>query len=214
MQNLCTTLYLVRHGESEGNKAGVLQGQKDYPLTELGKTQAKTVASYFNNQEYPISVIYSSDLQRANDTAHIIADELSKPVVSEKRLRERKTGKFEGDTSPEISAELDEHRKIYAELPKEERYRYHFGEGAESDEELANRVIPVLQEIVNTHKGEHIMVVTHAAILRAVLAYMDYTIERGAISNGGFVHILFDGNDFQIVAIRSTESQQKNADVV
>ena len=68
-KNLCT-LYLVRHGETEWNKTGIVMGQLDSPLTEAGLGQAKTTAQELKGVNF--DAIFSSDLHRAHKTAEII----------------------------------------------------------------------------------------------------------------------------------------------
>ncbi len=65
---------LLRHGESEGNTSGVLQGQSDYPLTTLGFEQAQRLALYWKANQVKFDLIISSPLLRASQTAEIIAN--------------------------------------------------------------------------------------------------------------------------------------------
>jgi len=69
-------IYLVRHGQDEDNAAGVLNGHRDRPLTELGKEQAKALVKKIKESDLKIEKIYSSPLKRARDTALIVADSL------------------------------------------------------------------------------------------------------------------------------------------
>ena len=71
---------LLRHGESEGNISGVLQGQTDYPLTKTGIEQAQRLASTWKAQDVKFDLIISSPLLRASQTAQIIATNLGSPI--------------------------------------------------------------------------------------------------------------------------------------
>ncbi|HVT69249.1 MAG TPA: histidine phosphatase family protein [Trebonia sp.] len=89
------SLWLVRHGESTWNLAGLAQGHNDEAeLTERGLRQAAAAAAQFGYR--PVRAIYSSDLRRARQTAAAFADVLGLPVYTDARLRERSLGVLEG----------------------------------------------------------------------------------------------------------------------
>ena len=95
-----TRVLLVRHGQSEWNADGRWQGQADPPLTDLGRLQAREAARALG----AVDAVWASDLQRAVETATIIADDLGVgPVVLDPDLRERDAGEFSGLTRPEIA---------------------------------------------------------------------------------------------------------------
>lgn len=94
MKNNNTTIYIVRHGESEANAKGILQGQKDYPLTPKGEEQALIISNELKGINF--DAIFSSDLLRAKRTAEIIAVERKLAVNTTKMLRERNYGRLEG----------------------------------------------------------------------------------------------------------------------
>ena len=94
-----TRVLLIRHGQSEWNADGRWQGQADPPLTDLGRHQALHAARNLGT----VDAIVASDLQRASETALIIADALGVgPVVLEPGLRERDAGEWSGLTRAEI----------------------------------------------------------------------------------------------------------------
>ncbi|KAJ1498012.1 hypothetical protein HMI56_005256, partial [Coelomomyces lativittatus] len=88
-QDINLKLILVRHAESTINalRPRIVQGQSDPPLTELGKKQAYFLAHRLSKLN--INCIYTSDLQRAVDTAKMIAEHHKKPILKDKRLREQ-----------------------------------------------------------------------------------------------------------------------------
>jgi 2,3-bisphosphoglycerate-dependent phosphoglycerate mutase len=99
------TLWLVRHGESTWNVAGLAQGFNDEAeLTERGLRQATQAAAQFGYR--PVSAIYSSDLRRAQQTAAAFADVLGLPVQTDRRLRERSLGDLEGSPHSVITPEI------------------------------------------------------------------------------------------------------------
>src|SRR5215469_1195468 len=91
-------MWLVRHGESTWNVAGLAQGHNDEAeLTERGLRQAAEAAGQFRGR--PVSAIYASDLRRARQTAAAFAAVLDLPVQADSRLRERSLGVLEGSQS-------------------------------------------------------------------------------------------------------------------
>src|SRR5215218_4349679 len=95
-----TEILLIRHGGTEWNKQGRMQGQRDSPLTPLGLQQARQLARRL--RDVPHAALYSSDLGRAYETARRIADETKDEIVCDRGLRERCFGIFEGLTNAEI----------------------------------------------------------------------------------------------------------------
>ena len=98
-------IILIRHAQSKGNEAGVVQGQTDEGLSELGKTQAKLFATYLEGE---FSAIYSSDLERAIQTAEPIAKKLNLQITTDSNLREAHFGIWEGLTYEEVKTKYQE----------------------------------------------------------------------------------------------------------
>jgi probable phosphoglycerate mutase len=90
---------LVRHGETDWNAEGRLQGQTDRPLSDFGRRQARQLAEELAGDQ--VEAIYSSDLSRARETAKIVAERLGLPVVLDPDLREKNWGTWEGLTAVE-----------------------------------------------------------------------------------------------------------------
>lgn len=141
-----TTLLLVRHGETDWNADGRLQGQTDRPLSEFGRRQARRLADELVDEE--LGAIYSSDLVRARETAEIVAGRLGMPVNLDPDLREKDWGTWEGLTAVE-------------------RDRVEFvGESTEAHQE---RTLQALRRISGSHPdGERVLVVTHGGSVRRV----------------------------------------------
>ena len=94
-----TTLLLVRHGETDWNADGRLQGHTDRPLNDYGRAQARGSPTELAGEE--LEAIYASDLARARETAEIVGGRLGLPVVLDADLREKDWGTWEGLTAVE-----------------------------------------------------------------------------------------------------------------
>ena len=142
-----TTLILVRHGESEWNRAGRIQGQVNSPLTDLGISQAGAISDYlsgiFLNQELEI---YSSPLERAIQTAQIIAkgiDHLSSEVIIEERLNDFNLGEISGTYGWDKVAEIFPEQ---AQLRLQDPMRFH-PSGGESGAKFEARLRSLMEEM-------------------------------------------------------------------
>ena len=147
MKGNLRTLILVRHGESEWNRAGRIQGQVNSPLTDLGISQARAISDYlsgiFLNQELEI---YSSPLKRAIQTAEIIAkgiDHLSSEVIIEERLNDFNLGEISGTYGWDKVAEIFPEQ---AQLRLQDPMRFH-PSGGESGAEFEARLRSLMEEL-------------------------------------------------------------------
>jgi broad specificity phosphatase PhoE len=93
-------VFLVRHGETALNAAGVLRGQLDVPLDATGEAEALALGALF--REVPLSAVVSSPLRRATDTARPIASSSGAPVEIDDRLRDRYYGKWAGHSLEQV----------------------------------------------------------------------------------------------------------------
>ena len=141
-----TTLLLVRHGETDWNADGRLQGQTDRPLSDYGRRQARKLAGELEGEE--LEAIYSSDLARARETAEIVGERLGLPVELDPELREKDWGTWEGLTAVE-------------------RDRVEFvGESTQAHQE---RILGALRRIAERHPRDcRVLVVTHGGSMRRV----------------------------------------------
>lgn len=158
---------LLRHGESEGNSLGVLQGQSDYALTPLGVEQACRLACYWKSQNVKFNLIISSPLSRASQTAQIISDTLQSPVEYEPDWKERDFGRLQGVNLHE----LDQQKP-----PIDFFHPYEaIGGNGESQLELYARACRALQKIIRKPPGSY-LVVSHGSILnKAIFMIMGIT---------------------------------------
>jgi broad specificity phosphatase PhoE len=157
-------LLLIRHGQSTANATCVWQGQMEYPLSEEGRVQARSVGKALAGERF--DGIYSSPLGRAFETAEIIVRETSFPgaVVPIEGLTERRGGLLEGTTRAERDPEL---MNEFLSLPEEERWPL---VGAETDEEILHRFERAISDIRARHAaGARMVVVSHGGVMRAFL---------------------------------------------
>lgn len=153
-----TRLCLIRHGETDWNAEGRLQGSQDIPLNATGQRQARAAAQALSAQHF--DAIYSSDLARACATAEIIASTLKLPVQLNAALRERHFGPLQTLTHAEAAAQHGElHRRIRA---RETALR---PDGGESLEDLLVRVQTVMETLATRHAGQTILIVSHGGVL-------------------------------------------------
>ncbi|MDY5482916.1 MAG: histidine phosphatase family protein [Clostridium sp.] len=108
-------LYLIRHGQTDWNIEGKIQGKTDIPLNQTGLHQAKLLAKGMRSRQ--ITEVYTSPLLRARQTAEILAEEKGLPVQEIPELREVDFGLWEGRTWEEIEAEYPEDFHRWEENP-------------------------------------------------------------------------------------------------
>jgi broad specificity phosphatase PhoE len=156
-----TTLLLARHGESDWNRTRRWQGHADRPLTDLGRRQARELAERLADVE--LDAVYSSDLQRASETAEIVARSQGLDVTTMPELREVDVGSWSGLTRTEAEERFPE---AYV--------RWTAGaegwEDGETYEELAARVVGAVHEIAEDFPGDRVLVVAHGGSIRVIHA--------------------------------------------
>ncbi len=166
VESSVTRLFLIRHGETEWNRAGRIQGVTDSPLTERGKLQASYMGESLLALDVPFAEMYSSPIHRATETATLIGDKLGKTFRLDERLKERNFGIFEGFTRKEISQKFPHEVKMNREQPG-----FVIPKG-ESREHLLNRVKECFNDLVALHSGEDILLVTHGGLISMALRYV------------------------------------------
>lgn len=155
------TIYIVRHGTTEANEKGIIQGQLDTPLTEEGKRDAALLAEKFKNVE--LDHIYASDLGRAFITEFIIAqlDHEVEKIRETKALREVNYGIYQDRIKKEVLKEVP-----------------HFGRdmslvfpNGESILQAQERVLNFFLGLEHEHLDKTILCVTHSGIIRALKSH-------------------------------------------
>ncbi|MDO5057186.1 MAG: histidine phosphatase family protein [Lautropia sp.] len=154
-------LVLIRHGETAWNQAGRIQGQLDLPLNEVGLLQAQAAAACF--RPGMIDVLYSSDLQRARQTAAPIAEATGLVPRLDACWRERHFGAFQGQVYGEIA---QHHPEVFARL-KARDTEQDLG-GGECLGQLLARVQGALDEMLARHRGQRVALVSHGGVLDCI----------------------------------------------
>jgi broad specificity phosphatase PhoE len=153
-----TNFYICRHGESENNKLRRLSGWIDTPLTELGRTQAQTVAEKL--QGVQIEQIIASDLGRAFTTAYIIARGISYTgeIITSKELREVNYGEL-----------ANQPYHAYPDLSPEDNTNF-VPPGGESLQHMQDRVLAYLVQLADRYAGKSVLIVAHDGTINALRA--------------------------------------------
>ena len=194
-----TTLILVRHGESEWNRAGRIQGQVNSPLTDLGINQAKAIREYLSgillNQQLEI---YTSPLDRALQTAEIIAqgiDYPSRKIIIEERLNDFNLGEISGTFGWDKVAEIFPEQ---AQLRLQDPMRFH-PSGGESGAEFEARLRSLLEDLKDD--GTLKLMVSHGIVnkfIRGILKNLSgkEMVELGESQNT--IYRLEEGEETEI----------------
>ena len=157
-----TRIIAVRHGETAWNVDARIQGQLDIPLNDRGRWQAQRLARALAARE-PLAALYSSDLQRARDTAQAIADATGLSVVPELGLRERGFGEFEARTFTDLENTWPEQTSRWRQRDPD-----WFPPGGESLAQVRARVVRTAHVLAARHAGEQIVLVAHGGVLDAL----------------------------------------------
>lgn len=171
-----TTFYLVRHGETEYNRKGIVQGREiNSTLNETGHAQAQCLAERL--ADVPFDAIYTSTLKRAEQTAAVLAKRHPEvPLYRMADLEEMSWGKYEGrPTTPDL---LEAFEAIKAQ------WRAgafdHSIDGGESILDVQERALRAIRSIEEQHRGQTVLVVAHGRFLRVLIASLleEYGLEH------------------------------------
>ena len=156
--------YLVRHGETDWNLHGRIQGHAGASLNDRGRRQVKMLAKRLANRKF--SVVYSSDLSRATETTRTIVEDAELPVLTDPDLREFSYGEWEGLTLREVEVQ---HPRALAERTGKENNTF-AAPGGEDTTQVLERVRQFCTRTVERHSAaEDILVVAHGGSIRALL---------------------------------------------
>lgn len=159
---------LIRHGLTDWNMLGKIQGRSDIPLNDEGRRQADLLAERLLREPYAWDFLISSKLSRAEETGRIIASRLNIPMLApDVRLNERSYGEVEGLTLEERESKWG-HDWNSREL------------GQEKDEEITARALAFMEDMGKTYPGKNMLVVSHGGFLAQLYRalYKDRFTER------------------------------------
>lgn len=156
-----TTIVLIRHGQTDWNAAGRWQGHTDIPLNQEGLAQARALAARL--AAWPITAVYSSDLERARVTAEHLANALNSELTVDERWRERGLGVLEGLTREEVQARYPDLNlpRTFIDAPEGESY-----------DQLHQRVVGAYTRLMQEHAGEMVAVVSHGGAMRVLISHI------------------------------------------
>ncbi|MCL2052839.1 MAG: histidine phosphatase family protein [Oscillospiraceae bacterium] len=156
-------IYAIRHGQTDWNSAGKIQGKTDIPLNQKGREQACEIAQTLLSSG--IDTIISSPLKRAMETAEIVAGQLhiGGKIVSDERLSERDFGDFEGRFVKDVY-----------NVPTLRKWSDNVViPNGESIRDTAKRVFECLDDVFLKYRGRNILLVVHGHVIRTVLWYFN-----------------------------------------
>lgn len=191
-----TRIIAIRHGETDWNTGGRLQGQLDIGLNATGRRQAARLAEALRHEG--LAAVVSSDLSRAWQTAQALATPLGLPLQAAAGLRERGFGRFEGLTRDEVASRWPEE---YARWLRREPE--HAPEGGESLNQFFARCVATAEALARTHAGSAVALVCHGGVLdclyRAATGLALDAPRTWTLGNAGINRLLYTGRGFTLV---------------
>ena len=157
-----TRIYIIRHGQTDLNRKRVLQGRVDEPLNEDGIGQAREAAELLKQLGITIDSAWSSPLQRAMDTAAIVAGEV--PMQTDERLLEMDYGPYEGADLTSPPPEIMEFFSDFVNNPAPA--------GMEPLSAIVQRLGEFLEELREDPPEGNVLIATHAIAMKGGLEYL------------------------------------------
>ena len=162
-------LIFIRHGQTDWNVQGKIQGSYDSELNATGIEQAMSLSEKLFNLNYKFSKIYSSPQKRALKTAEILSKSSNVDYISVKDLQEMNMGKWEGLSWREVE---ENYPNEYKEWHLNRRYTK-TPEG-ESYQDMLDRVLKAIHKIINEN-NENVVIVSHSAVIMCLQCYVTNT---------------------------------------
>lgn len=161
-------LFLCRHGQTEYNHKGIVQGQMEPGINQKGREQAKELRDKLSGEN--ISKVYSSSLNRAIETAEIVAQPHKLDVETTDKLKEVARAEFEGERFEALIEEINNSEiEDYLWRP----------EGGESLEEMKERAVRFLDCIKHKHEDERVIAISHGGtITSALLGILEHSAKN------------------------------------
>ena len=201
-----TKLYITRHGETEWNTKGIMQGFGNSPLTELGREQGKWLRDRM--KDLHIDVIYSSPSGRAYETAEIIKGDRDIELLADDGLREINMGQWEGLCQDEIKELSEENHFNFWNLPSK-----YISVAGENYYEARERSYNTITKILEKEKGKTILIVTHTVTLKGFLNMLqnqeiDSIVKPPFIKQTSLTEIDFNEDGYKILNLACMEHHE------
>tara|TARA_B100001013_G_scaffold222009_1_gene135671 strand:- start:232 stop:840 length:609 start_codon:yes stop_codon:yes gene_type:complete len=191
-------IILVRHGETMANKAQLVLGTSDVPLTELGRGQAKAAAKKISLMEPSPTILFSSPYQRAKETAGYISNVIGLNPIFIDGLKEMHSGEMEGIKASEMDDKYPEYMKNWRRDHSTAR-----PPGGETLEEVHSRAWKSILDIFNEYDESLVVVVAHLfpiqGILCNVLGIKSNNFEKLVIDLGSLSYIEIQSNSYRLL---------------
>ncbi|MEN1759089.1 histidine phosphatase family protein [Anoxynatronum sibiricum] len=192
-----TTIFLMRHGQTEWNVAERFQGSGDSPLTDLGKQEALKAGERLKVTK--LSAIYASPRQRAMETAGLVASWHQLPVIPLPDVSEISLGSWEGKHYEEIRTIDPTGYEAFFRQPE----AFQGTDGGEDFADVRQRAVNALEALANKHTNTKILVVSHAITIRVLLThYLNCSInhlwEVAKIRQTSLSEIRFNAKGIQV----------------
>ena len=185
-------IYLIRHGETDYNKAKRIQGHCDIALNDYGRELARLTADGL--KDVPFDVVFTSPLVRASETARILAGDRKIPIIEDIRIQEIGFGEYEGLCSGKQGYNIPDNKEFWNFFFDTPNYRV--PPGGESFEEVIGRTGEFLRELLSNgeYRDKTVLISTHGCALKAILANISGTSIKdfwgeGVHKNCGVTHL-------------------------
>ncbi|MFN8498887.1 MAG: histidine phosphatase family protein [Anaerolineae bacterium] len=196
-----TRLLVIRHGQSLWNQAGIIQGQQDIALSELGERQAAAISARL--RPAPLAAVYASPLCRALQTAQAVAEPHGLVPQTDADLAEIHHGEWEGLTEADVARSYGELLELWltrpaqVQMPEGEHYA-----------DVRARGLRAFERIVAAHPGQMVAVVTHDVIVRVAIAHAlslpDDHVTRFMVNNAALNVIEYGPNGPMVICVNDT----------
>ncbi|MGM9972441.1 MAG: alpha-ribazole phosphatase [Clostridiaceae bacterium] len=180
-------LFLIRHGQTDWNIKGKIQGSSDIELNDIGVKQAEELSKKLLAENYSFSKIYSSYQKRAAKTAEILSENTNIEYITIDGIKEMNFGLWEGLSWSEVKdkypSEYEEWfiKRRYTKTPKGESYQ-----------DMLDRVLMAIYKIINEN-SENVVIVTHSAVIMSIQCYLTNTsfdqMTKFKTDNGSVIEI-------------------------
>jgi probable phosphoglycerate mutase len=195
-------VYITRHGETEWNIKGRIQGCLDSPLTEQGIFGAERLSEVIVSKD--IDIIISSPLLRAYRTAIIAAGDSNIPVVTRDCLKEINCGEFQGYGFQEV---WEVHPEL-KDIIKMDPYNFKYP-GGESLKEFNERVISGFESILEEYKNTNVLIVGHGGTIKCITSYISKegdskTWFANVVDNCSLTEFDYNSGEFNLVDYNNT----------